>query len=166
MDGPADHRPIGPAVIVWTADQTAFLEQWTGLRPSRWIARQLTQHYARGFSEHAVIAKQKRLGWSRRVRGDGMTLSELEDALGVHHRTITAWVHDGKLRCRRRASDRTPQQGGRPYEFLDRDILAFIRRYRTLIRLDRVNPEWFLALLLPPRTPDPVERQAEHAASA
>jgi hypothetical protein len=135
----------------WTSAEVAFLEEWTGTRRARWIAQQLTRRFGRVFSEHAVINKQKRLGFSSRVRGDGMTMSDLELALGVHHRIIASWVREGKLRCRRRTSDRTPEQGGPAYEFLDVDILAFIRRYRTLIRLDRVDAEWFLGLVLPPR---------------
>lgn len=136
---------------IWTAAQTDFLEEYTGIRSSRWIARQLTRRFTEPFSEHAVIQKQKRLGWSRRVRGDGMTMMELEAALGVHHRVIASWVREGKLRGRRVASDRTAQQGGPAYDFQERDVLAFIRQHRHLIRLDRVDRDWFLGLVLPPR---------------
>jgi len=134
--------------IDWTPEQLAVLEEWTGARTSRWIAKRLSRLFGREFSELCVINKQKRMEWSRRVQGDSMTMGELERALGTDHRIIAGWVQSGKLRCHRRKSDRTPQQGGLTYEFDEDHVLRFIRDYRTLIRLDKVEPEWFLGLVL------------------
>lgn len=137
--------------IDWTPEQIAMLEEWTGMRTSKWIAKALARKFQLPFSELCVVNKQKRMAWSRRVRGDALTMGELERALGIDHRIIAGWVQTGKLRCRRRDSDRTPQQGGLTYEFDEHDVLGFIREHRTLIRLDRVDAEWFLGLVLPPR---------------
>jgi hypothetical protein len=76
-----------------------------------------------------------------------MTLEDLELALGTDHRVIVRWVTEGKLRGRRRAGLGEHAR----YEFTDADLLACFRAHRTLVRLDQVDAEWFLGLVLPPR---------------
>lgn len=144
--------------LEWTPAHVAALEEWTGARTSRWIAKFLTRKFGLPFSELAIVNKQKRLGWSRRVRADAMTMVELERALGIDHRIIAGWVTSGKLK----ASRRDAQGSHQAYEFEDKDIVAFVRDYRSFIRLDRVDPDWFLGLVLPP-TP---ERQHRVAAAS
>jgi hypothetical protein len=121
----------------WTPEQIAFLEEWTGSRSSKWIARRL------GLNETCVINKQKRLGFSRRVQGDGYTVHELELCLGMDHRYINRWIREGKLKAKLRGTDR-PHDA---YVINDADVLAFLRAHQLDYNLRRVDQAWFLGLV-------------------
>ncbi len=121
----------------WTSQEIAFLEEWTGSRSSKWIARRLK------LTEMAVINKQKRLGFSRRVQSDGYTVHELEQCLGMDHRYITRWIREGKLKAKQRGTER-PNDA---YVIADADVLAFLRTCRLDYNLRRVDQGWFLGLV-------------------
>jgi hypothetical protein len=124
----------------YTAAEVALIEEWTGARSSRWIAKRLHR------TETSVVLKQKRLGMSRRVR-DGYTVGAVSECFGVDHHSVDRWIREGKLHATRRGTDRTGKQGD-IYKITDADIKAFVRDHPTAFRLDKVDPVWFLDLVL------------------
>src|SRR5688572_12094831 len=91
----------------WTKAEDAFIREHAGTKSTLWMARQL-----RTRTETAIVVRLKRMSISRRIQADGMTMGQLEQALGVDHRQIAAWWRSGRLKGIRRETDRLPQQGG------------------------------------------------------
>lgn len=118
----------------WTADEVRFLEENLGRRHVHWIQTKL------GRSLASVVLKIKHLHLSRRVR-EGLSLCELEEALGLDHRKIAALVDAGKLRATHRGAERER------WMFTDADVREFVRTNPTAFRLDRVDQLWFLDLV-------------------
>lgn len=125
----------------WSKAEDAFIVQWAGSRTSKWIARQL-----RTRTETAIVVRLRRMNISRRLQ-EGLTMGQLEQALGVDHRVIAGWVRSGRLPAQRVESDRTPQQGGLRYVFHEDDVTRFILTNPTSFRLDRVDQVWFMGLM-------------------
>jgi len=129
---------------VWSAEEIAIVEEWTGRRSVKWIVGALKR---RGFTrtQTSVIVRQKRLGISRRI-SEGYTMRELESALGMDHRRIERLVREGKLRGIARGAD-TTLLPGHAWHFSEETVMAFLRDHRTAYRLDRVDQTWFLGLV-------------------
>jgi len=114
----------------WTADEVAFLDRWAGLRGVDWLARKL------GRGKTSVTLKLRRLRISRRA-ADGYSQTLAAECFGVDVHTLGAWIARGLLRLR--------ESDGR----IDgEEILRFVREHRSTYRLDKVDQEWFLGLLL------------------
>jgi len=127
----------------WTHQEEAILMEFAGKRSAEWIARRLKR------SLTSVVLKFKRMGISRRVRG-GYTMRDLERCFGVDHRVITGWMRRGWLRERRRdEKGDTPER--RSMCVTEADVVAFIAGHPMAFRLDRVEQEWFMRLLLAAR---------------
>lgn len=135
----------------WTPEEEAQLLEWAGSRTVHWMAKQL------GRSEASIVLKTKRMKISRRWR-EGNTLRDLELCFGCDHHSIDRWIRRGWLTGRRRGTRRSGP-GGRPTEgqaagpadawvFTDEDVLRFIQAHPLAFRLDKVEPLWFLDLVL------------------
>ncbi len=119
-----------------------------GRRPLAWLARRLRR------SENAIHLKLRRLEIAQRFR-EGYTLSDVAIGLGVDHHVVARWVRQGWLRGRRRGNGRrrSGSPGSTPADawyFTDEDLLRFIRTHPLAFRLEKVEPLWFLALVLNP----------------
>ena len=128
----------------WTPDEDAVLEEWAGVRSAHWMKQQPGLRHR---TETAIVVRLKRLHISRRIQHDGLTMGQFEQALGVDHRQIAAWVRSGRLLSTRVKTDRLPQQCGDPYVFAAADITAFVLENPSLFRLDRVDQLWFMGLM-------------------
>ena len=120
----------------FTAKEVSFIEEWTGSRPSAWIAKHLHRSIA------SVVLKQKRMKICRRVRL-GYTVHELSLCFGVDHHGIDRWIHEGKLNAARLGTARPHDT----WRVEDEDILRFIEAHPMAFRLDKVDQVWFLDLL-------------------
>lgn len=129
---------------LWTPDEDAFLQEHAGVRHSNWIRVQLRR------SEASVVLRLRRLGLTQRV-SDGYTLRQLEEGLGVDHKVITRWIERGWLKADRRNPSGLDEQRY-PFQITERSVLAFVRDHREEIPLHRVDPTWFLDLVLPRRS--------------
>jgi hypothetical protein len=132
----------------WTRAEDQFIAEHAGARTAHWMAKQL-----RTRTTTAIVVRLKRLQISRRIQADGLTLSQLEQALGVDHRQIVAWYRSGRLKGVYRAN---PHEHER-YEFQEPDIAAFLLAHPSAFRLDRVDQVWFMGLVR-----DAVQRAAEN----
>jgi hypothetical protein len=124
----------------WTKAEDAFLLEWAGVHTPTWMQKQLTNR-----TVTAIVVRLKRLNVSRRIQSDGLTLMQLEQALGVDHRHIAAWWKSGRLKGRRRETDRIVQ--GDPYVFEESDVAEFLLANPSAFRLDRVDQAWFMGLM-------------------
>jgi hypothetical protein len=70
--------------------------------------------------------------------------------MGIDAHAITGWIAQGWLRARKRATERTEQQGGDPHEIWPYDVYEFIRAHPEEIDLRKVDQGWILDLLLNP----------------
>lgn len=136
---PADRRE-------WTATEERFLWQHAGRRHVHWMTARL------GRSESSVVLKLKRMKISRAWR-EGYTVRDLELCFGCDHHGIDRWIRKGWLHGRRRGTRRNGRggRGGGPADawyFTDEDLLHFIRAYPMVFRLDKVDQQWFLDLVL------------------
>lgn len=122
----------------WTKAEDAFLLEHVGVHTAQWMQRQL-----RTRTVTAIIVRLKRLHISRRIQADGMTMRQLEQALGVDHRQIVAWWRSGRLKGSYRSN---PNEHER-YEFQEPDIAEFLLNNPTAFRLDRVDQAWFMTLI-------------------
>lgn len=122
----------------WTAEEMTLLEQYAGQKHVTWLAKRLKRPVV------SVVLKLKRMGLRRRVT-EGYTLRDLQECLGLDHRTIERFVREGKLRVRRRNPE---AQQRSPWMVTDKDLLAFIRQHPTAINLAKVDALWFLDLVL------------------
>lgn len=121
----------------WTEEEERFLWESAGARTAAWIAKKL------GRTLTSVTLKLKRMKISPRFR-EGYTLRELMLCFGCGHHLIERWVREGKLRIRRRGTDRPIDA----WCASDADLLAFIRDHPMEFRLDKVDQFWFMDLIL------------------
>lgn len=117
----------------WTAEEDAFLAQWSGRRASEWIATRLKRTLT------SVVVRQKRVGFVPRVR-DGYLCQDVCACLGVDHDTVERWVTAGWLRV-----DRRPRRGpqGDFWRVQEADLVAFVRAHPECIDLAKVDQVWF-----------------------
>ena len=141
--------PWPPDRREWTAEELAFVEQWTGMRSARWIATQLRR------GEASVINKQRRLRLSRRVRDGSYSACDLAKCFGIDVHCVTRWIELGWLEAERRGTDR-PNDA---FRIEAESIRRFIRRHRGEFLLKKVDQDWFLTLLLGENQHTPAERE-------
>lgn len=122
----------------WTKGEDAFLLEHAGTRTPHWMQKQLQTR-----TVTAIVVRLKRLNVSRRIRANGLTLSQLEQALGVDHRQIVAWWKSKRLKGVYLAN---PNEHDR-YEFEEHDVAEFVLANPSLFRLDRVDQAWFMGLM-------------------
>lgn len=126
----------------WTAEEERYLQEWTGVRSSKQIAKHM------GRSLTSVVQKQHRLQLQTRVQSDGFTLRDLQLAFGCEHRVIQGWVNRGWLQVGKRGTDRARDV----WEVSNQSVIAFIVEHPTAYRLDRVDQAWFLSFITDPET--------------
>jgi hypothetical protein len=122
----------------WTKAEDAFLREWAGVHTPNWMAKQLRRR-----TITAIIVRLKRLQISRRIQPNGLTMWQLEQALGVDHRQIVAWWRSGRLKGRYLTN---PHEHDR-YEFQEADVAAFLLQNPSSFRLDRVDQAWFMGMM-------------------
>ncbi len=67
---------------------------------------------------------------------------------GEDHRKVQHWVARGWLRDRLQGTRRHNGNGGDIHRFRERDIVTFIRAHPQEINLGKLDPVWFLDLVL------------------
>jgi len=67
---------------------------------------------------------------------------------GEDHHKIQRWIACGWLRDRRQGTRRHDGQGGDVHRFRENDIVEFIKTHPQEINLAKVEPTWFLDLVL------------------
>jgi hypothetical protein len=122
----------------WTRAEDQFITEHAGARTAHWMAKQL-----RTRTTTAIVVRLKRLQISRRIQADGLTLSQLEKAIGVDHRAIVSWARSGRLKG---AYKTNPNEHER-WEFQEADVAEFVLAHPSAFRLDRVDQVWFMALM-------------------
>ena len=130
----------------WTDAEQAFLEEHLGTRSAVWIARKL------GRTEGSVAMRCKRQDLRRALSPDGYTCRGLEVGLGIDHRTLAQHVASGRLSVRYRFGGTHPASPTDPWVVSERELMRFLRTHRDAYRLDRVDQEFFMGLLLPPQS--------------
>jgi hypothetical protein len=135
----------------WTKGEDAFIREHAGERTAQWMSRQIRR------TTTAIVVRLKRLQISRRIQADGMTMGQLEKALGIDHRVIAGWARSGRLKGTWRANANEHER----WEFQEPDVADFILAYPSAFRLDRVEPVWFMSLMR-----EAVERSKEDRAAA
>lgn len=104
----------------WTAHDEMLLEQWMPLYSVKTIAKRLRRTLT------AVALKSKRIG-CRKTAG-GYTANGAARSLGCDIHKVTRWIAEGRLRARRRRTERGERQGGDCYYIDPVDLRDFIRR--------------------------------------
>jgi hypothetical protein len=125
----------------WTAAEEEILERLVGKVSALTIARRLKR------TEASVVLKIKRQGISRRVRC-GYTMQDLEECLGESHHKIRHWIANGWLRDTLQGTRRHDGNGRDIHRFREKDILDFLRRHPEELNLGKLQPLWFLDLVL------------------
>jgi hypothetical protein len=123
----------------WTDAEERYLESHLHQQSLNAIADHL------GRTKVAVKLKAKRLGINKTK--EGHTMRGLELALGSDHHNIEKWMANGWLKGMRRGSERTEQQGGDMWLFLDSDIRDFVRAHPLEIDQRRMDWLWMVDLL-------------------
>jgi hypothetical protein len=129
-----DRRP-------WTQGELDSLDRLLGKVSAATIAKRLNR------TETSVVMKIKTLGHSRRV-SEGYTMRDLEGCLGEDHHKIQKWIAKGWLRDRLQGTRRHDGNGHDIHRFREKEILAFIKNHPEEINLGKVEPLWFLDLVL------------------
>ena len=129
-----DRRP-------WTHDDLDTLDKLLGKVSAATIAKRLRR------TETSVVMKVKALGHSRRIT-EGYAIRDLELCLGEDHRKIQKWVENGLLRDGFQGRRQHNGNGHDIHRFLEKDILNFIKCHAQEINLGKVDPIWFLDLVL------------------
>lgn len=130
-------RPAPASRRDWTAEEIQVLRTWQGLRSAKWIGRRIDR------SETSVVLKFKRMRLSRRIRW-GYTIGDLSRCFGVDPHTIDRWLRYGWL-------DARPQGTARRHDIQrvsEKSVLEFVTKHRLQYRIDRVDQDWFLGLVL------------------
>ena len=128
----------------WSSADLAYLEEHAGEVHVTTLARRLHR------TPSAVVLKLRRLGIRRRVEA-GYTARQLEDGLGVDHRTVAAWVARGWLPGHRRNPDAPPEERV-PFQFPEAAVREFLREHGArVLRPHRVDLEFLLSVALPRR---------------
>jgi len=122
----------------WTKAEDAFLTEWAGVHTAQWMQKELRRR-----TVTAIVVRLKRLKLNRRIQADGLTLSQLESALGVDHRQIIAWWRSGRLK----GTHRTNPNEHERYEFQEHDVVDLLLKHPSCFRLDRVDQAWFMGLM-------------------
>lgn len=128
----------------WSDAEVEFVERWAALRSAYWIQRQPVM---RRRSVTAIVVKMKRLDISRRDHPGYLSMHQLEKAIGVDHRVIASWVRSGVLKADRKQSDRVNPHGGDQWVFADGDVLRFILRHPTNVRLAAIEQTWLFDVM-------------------
>lgn len=128
---PADRRE-------WTRKEVDVLETWA----RSWHVNRLAKRLGRSIA--SVVLKLKRLKIRRRVRS-GYTMRMLEACFGTDHHVIERWVREGMLRWAPRNPDAPPKG---PWQIAEAEVLRFIREHPMAFRLDKVDQEWFMGLVI------------------
>ena len=71
-------------------------------------------------------------------------MRELELCFGTDHNVIGRWIKSGKLKATRRKTFKQHD----PYDISDGAIMDFVREHPMEFRLDKVDQEWFMKLVL------------------
>lgn len=125
----------------WTAAEEEIIGRLVGKVSALTIAKRLKR------AEVSVVLKIKRTGVSRRVR-NGYTMRDLEDCLGEEHHKIQRWIENGWLQDRLQGTRRHDGNRRDIHRLREKDILDFIRRHPEELNLGKVDPLWFLDLVL------------------
>ena len=83
---------------------------------------------------------------------EGYTFVDVLEGFGISGERLNRWLRSGMLRYRKRAGD-----GRGTFQFLDRDIRDFIRKYPDSFDIKRVNQVWFINVLAGIKYDDPAE---------
>ena len=75
-------------------------------------------------------------------------MRDLEECLGEDHHKIQKWISSGWLRDRLQGTRRHDGNGHDIHRFREKEILAFIKNHPEEINLGKVEPLWFLDLVL------------------
>ena len=126
---------------LWTAAEEEIIERLVGKVSALTIAKKLKR------TEASVVLKIKRMGLSRRVR-NGYTMRDIEECFGEDHHKIEKWIVNGWLRDYLQGTRRHGGNGHDIHRLREKDILDFIRRHPEEINLGKVDPIWFLDLVL------------------
>lgn len=129
------------SVRPWTKAEDEQLEQWAGVRSTRWISKRLRR------SRGSIIHRAKHLQISCAIR-EGYTLKDLTACFGMSLMTVQRWVREGRIKGQRVASGTSePGVFHDRWQFSDAQVLKFLREHPTQYRLDRVDQTWFLDLV-------------------
>jgi len=119
----------------WSAAEVEFLEENLGKLSSTQIARKLGRGVA------SVQLRARKLQRSLRVT-EGYNVSDLAEVFGVSHGRVESWARRGLL-------GRATGHGGHGgnLRFATQCVLRFVRKHASEYDLNRVDQEWFKAIL-------------------
>jgi len=112
-------------------------------------------------SLETIRGKLKREGFERSVTGiaakrrrerlpanlGGQSACSLAYCFGVDTKTITRWIKAGKLKARKRGTNRTASQGGDIWYIKDLHVKRFIVEYLPEVDFRKIDKFWLVNLL-------------------
>lgn len=127
----------------WSGKEVEILERNAHLVPEI-IQRKLSN---RGFrrSVTGIVLKRKRMRFAKNL--EGSSACSVAECLGVDIHNVRNAIKAGKLKAKRRGTNRTPQQGGDSWFIRDSDIKNYIINWLSEIDIRKVDKYWFVDLL-------------------
>jgi hypothetical protein len=130
----------------WSAEELSLLREWRHYGINEISRRFRERGIAR--SPFAVLLKRRRLNLTTRNTEDGFSAHRLAGFLRIDSHRVSAWIHVGLLRAEMRQTTRVQAQGGDGYWIRRDDFRAFVQAYPEQIDVRKVDPLWFIPLLL------------------
>ena len=123
----------------WSTRELEILERFARLSPERIQIRLKAAGFAR--SLNGIVLKRKRMRMLSNL--EGQSARSLADCLGVDVKFVTRAIHAGRLKAKRRGTERTDQQGGDMWHIKDKHIRAYILENVHEIDFRKVDKYWF-----------------------
>lgn len=100
-------------------------------------------------SETAITVKLKRQGGVRlaRLTNGRYTATSLAQVMGVDNHCVLQWIEKQWLAARRRATARTEQQGGDPWEITEPAVRRFVIENTHAVDIRKCDKFWLVDLL-------------------
>ena len=123
----------------WSTRELEILERFARLSPERIQIRLKAAGFAR--SLNGIVLKRKRMRMLSNL--EGQSARSLADCLGVDVKFVTRAIQAGRLKAKRRGTDRTGRQGGDMWHIKDKHIRSYILENVHEIDFRKVDKYWF-----------------------
>lgn len=127
----------------WTGKELQILGQNAYLSPERIQLRLKKAGFDRSVT--GIVLKRKRLKLLQDL--DGQSARSFALCLGVDVHFVTRAINAGRLKARKRQTNRTEKQGGDIYYITDQMAKEYILTWINEIDIRKVDKEWFVDLI-------------------
>lgn len=123
----------------WSIRELEILERFARLTPERIQIRLKAAGFTR--SLNGIVLKRKRMRMLSNL--DGQSARNLADCLGVDAKFVTKAIQAGRLKAKRRGTDRTDRQGGDMWYIKDKHIREYLLENVHEIDFRKVDKYWY-----------------------